>query len=242
MQDESVRIMTRNAEQSRSEMDKADKVFFEAISSHDVDASCKMVNEALRQNHGIDASSLNINKWFYKRRFDRPSISDQIAECASEGAVGMSIHPPTLSAVLRTLSQNGLDLFLPKPIDDAHDMSMPFNGLHAIALEAQVSDAEKQGSLIKVARVYLELGVSMHKSAGGIAQSPLAILLRNGDVDMLSPWVSMLVDEGHVRLQHLNQCRKIDGLFPSHIALFDAYFARQQIQSIAAAASPALNK
>lgn len=75
----------------------------------------------------------------------------------------------------------------------------------------------------------------MHKSAGGIEESPLSILLRSGNVDMIAPWVSMLVDDGHVRQEHLNKFRKINRTIPAHIAMLDAHLARRQILDIAGA-------
>lgn len=265
MQDEDLQFMIRNAEMSLHDMacrsfseggtlwrrmvqnglyqrtgfEEMDRAFFTAISSHDADGACELVRAACTQNPSHNTDWLN--SWFYANAFEQSSVSDRIAEIVVEGAVGPQTHPPTLLAVLRTLHKCGLNLAVTKPIgvNRTRDETMLYNGLHSVVFQVQLAESEEQLALIDIARAYLQLGVSAHKSAGGIEESPLAILLRSGDVEMIAPWVSMLVDEGHVRQEHLNKFRKVDSIIPAHLAMFDAHLARRQIQDIAAAAKGA---
>lgn len=265
MQDEDLQFMIRNAEMSLHDMacrsfseggtlwrrmvqnglyqrtgfQEMDRVFFAAISSHDADGACELVRAASTQNPSHNAAWLN--SWFYGMAFEQSNVSEYTAEKVVQGGVEPQTHPPTLLAVLRTLKQCGLDLAVSKPmqVSRRRDETISYNGLHSVVFQVQLAESEEQLALIDIARIYLQLGVSAHKSAGGIEESPLAILLRSGDVEMIAPWVSMLVDEGHVHQEHLNKFRKVDSIIPAHLAMFDAHLARRQIQDIAAAAKSA---
>lgn len=239
------RRLVQNGLYEQADMKAMDGAFFAAISCQDVDAACELVSAAFGQNQSHDAAWLN--SWFHVASTNEANLGYRIADLIAENRLDQPIHPLAMSAVLSMLGKNGLDLAVRKPFvaklhNQIDEVEITLNGLQDVIDKSTTASEEAQGELMDVARVYLGLGVTMHESADGLYSSPLAALLRSGDPDLLPAWIEMLVDEEHVQPEHLRECRMLSGLFDANVALFGAYFARRQIQSIAAAASPALNK
>lgn len=235
------RQLVHNGLYEKANATELDRAFFAVVTCKDVDRAREFASAVFERRQCHDSSWLN--RFFYCIYPSRSSVKYRLADLACHGADDHQIHPPTLSAVLGLLSERGLDLAVRTPIKMAGPKNaqntVVDNGLFELVEIAAVSEEARQGALIDVARVYLGLGVTMHESANGIDESPLACLLRCEDPDLMAPWAPMLVDEEHVKHEHVRSCAQLDDVSPGAVALFDAYFARQQIQSIAAAAQSA---
>lgn len=236
------RRLVQNGLYEQADMKAMDGAFFAAISCQDVDAACELVSAAFGQNQSHDAAWLN--SWFHVASINEANLGYRIADLIAENRLDQPIHPLAMSAVLGMLGKNGLDLAVRKPFvaklhNQIDEVEITLNGLQDVIDKSTTASEEAQGELMDVARVYLGLGVTMHESADGLYSSPLSALLRSGDPDLLPAWIEMLVDEEHVQPEHLRECRMLSGLFDANVALFDAYFARRQIQSIAASAKTA---
>lgn len=212
--------------------------FFAIIGCGDVDKAKEYAKAVFSQPACHDREWLN--NWFYGPAIVGESrIHSQIARCADFGDAGSPICPPALSAVLGMLKDQGLDLNVHAPLKLEEGAYVRSNGLTELIDTATSATASKQKNMLAVARAYLDNGVTMYDSADGIDDSPLASLLRCDAVECVAPWVAPLVEEGHVKHEHVRACAQLDHVDPGAVALFDSYFARKQVQAIAAAAKTA---
>lgn len=212
--------------------------FFAIIGCGDVDKAKECAKAVFSQPTCHDRGWLN--NWFYGPAIVGESrIHSQIAGCADFGDARSPICPPTLSAVLGMLKDQGLDLNVHAPLKLEEGAYVRSNGLTELIDTATSATASKQKNMLAVARAYLDNGVTMYDSADGIGESPLAVLLRCDEVTCVAPWVTPLIEEGHVRHEHVRACAQLDDISPDAVALFDSYFARKQVQAIAAVAATA---
>lgn len=206
--------------------------FFAAITHEDVAAAREFLAGAFVGDRCHDAAWLN--KWFYEENLLDCSIIERIAACEHGSDGGASICPASLAAALSILGERGLDLSVREGLTIASDSDVRVvkNGLHHLIDKAADAASDQQGHLVDLARVYLDQGVTMHESAQGIEESPLAFLLRRDNEEALVPWVNMLVEGGHVQHEHLQECAKIKLTKQQAVAFFEASIARHQFLSV----------
>lgn len=212
-----------------------DRAFLSAIACKDLGVVHEFVETVFK---GFDAPT--INKWFHdlSRADDDGTLASCISDAFVYGGANHQAKAPSLSVALSLLRQYGLELIDRRP-KDPNATRESENCLGAVIWSAAVVRDANQEDLMAAAKVYLSQGASMCEDPGGFEYSPLALLMGRGQSHMISKWADMLINEGHVTLEHMQQVRQLAAAVPQNIAVFDAYFARQEIMVIQSAAQAA---
>lgn len=216
-------------------LDDLDHAFLSVIACKDLGVVHEFVETVFK---GFDAQALN--QWFHDVSRDAVvgTLATRIVDAVIYGGFAGTPQTSSLSATLNLLQQYGLELIDRRPKDpDASRESE--NCLTAAIWSAAMDRNANQEDLMALAKVYLCQGASMCDDPEGLGNSPLALLIRWGQSHMVSQWASMLVNEGHVTLDHMQQVRQLAATAPENMAVFDACFARQKIMAIQSAAQAA---